>query len=300
MRYLTKTVNRFIDDDCSSLAAALAYYTTFSIAPLLLIVISIVGVIFGLKAVQADIQAQIQGLVGPEAAKQIAAMVESAGKHSSAGPLNAVLGLLALLFGATGAFVQLQSSLNTIWRVKPDPHHGGIRNFIGQRVLSFGMILAIAFLLLVSLVITAAMSAFGDLVAFYLPKWISEMFLIVAGFVVSFAIITALFAAMYKFLPDAVIRWRDVWFGAAITAFLFTIGKFLIGAYLGSSGVASAYGTAGSMVLTVLWIYYSAIVFLVGAEFTEVWSESHSGAVVPKPGAVRVSFCETIHPRRAA
>src|ERR1043165_10195958 len=114
------------------------------------------------------------------------------------------------------------------------------------------------------------------------------MFLIVAGFVVSFAIITALFAAMYKFLPDAVIRWRDVWFGAAITAFLFTIGKFLIGAYLGSSGVASAYGTAGSMVLTVLWIYYSAIVFLIGAEFTEVWSESHSGAVVPKPGAVRV------------
>jgi membrane protein len=300
LRYLTKTVNRFIDDDCTSLAAALAYYTTFSIAPLLLIVISIVGVIFGMKAVQADIQAQVQGLVGPDAAKQIAAMVESAGKHSSAGPLNAALGILALLFGATGAFVQLQSSLNTVWRVKPDPHHGGIRNFIGQRILSFGMILAIAFLLLVSLVITAAMSAFGDLVAFYLPKWISEMFLIVAGFVVSFAIITALFAAMYKFLPDAVIRWRDVWFGAAITAFLFTIGKFLIGAYLGSSGVASAYGTAGSMVLTVLWIYYSAIVFLIGAEFTEVWSESHSGAVVPKPGAVRVSFCETIHPRRAA
>jgi membrane protein len=300
LRYLTKTVNRFIDDDCTSLAAALAYYTTFSIAPLLLIVISIVGVIFGMKAVQADIQAQVQGLVGPDAAKQIAAMVESAGKHSSAGPLNAALGILALLFGATGAFVQLQSSLNTVWRVKPDPHHGGIRNFIGQRILSFGMILAIAFLLLVSLVITAAMSAFGDLVAFYLPKWISEMFLIVAGFVVSFAIITALFAAMYKFLPDAVIRWRDVWFGAAITAFLFTIGKFLIGAYLGSSGVASAYGTAGSMVLTVLWIYYSAIVFLIGAEFTEVWSESHSGVVVPKPGAVRVSFCETIHPRRAA
>jgi membrane protein len=300
LRYLTKTVNRFIDDDCTSLAAALAYYTTFSIAPLLLIVISIVGVIFGMKAVQADIQAQVLGLVGPDAAKQIAAMVESAGKHSSAGPLNAALGILALLFGATGAFVQLQSSLNTVWRVKPDPHHGGIRNFIGQRILSFGMILAIAFLLLVSLVITAAMSAFGDLVAFYLPKWISEMFLIVAGFVVSFAIITALFAAMYKFLPDAVIRWRDVWFGAAITAFLFTIGKFLIGAYLGSSGVASAYGTAGSMVLTVLWIYYSAIVFLIGAEFTEVWSESHSGAVVPKPGAVRVSFCETIHPRRAA
>jgi membrane protein len=293
---ISKTTNNFLDDDCSTMAAALAYYATFSVAPLLLIVIGIVGVVFGHQAVQHDIEAQIEGLIGHDAARQLGAMVQHAGQHSTTGAIGAVLGVLALLFGASGAFAQLQSSLNQVWHVKPDPRTGGIRNFIGHRLLSMGMILAIAFLLLVSLVLDAGLAAFGDLASRYLPSGFSGPLLQALGFVVSLSIIAALFAAMFKLLPDARILWRDVWIGAGITAVLFTAGKFLIGVYLGHSGAATAYGAAGSLVLIVLWIYYSSMIFLFGAEFTYVWSEANSGLVRPKPGAVRVHTQETIHP----
>lgn len=289
-----------MDDDCMTMAAALAYYTTFSIAPLLLIIISIVGLVFGRQAVQHEVQGQIQGLIGSGPASQVGAMVQSAGRHSSTGILSAVLGILALLFGATGALTQLQSSLDRIWHVKPDPRIGGVKNFIGQRILSFGMILAIAFLLLVSLVVSAALSAFGSYAASVLPHAFSGPLLRAIGFLVSLSIIAALFAAMFKFLPDAKIWWADVWIGAAMTSLLFTIGKFLIGIYLGHSGTASTYGAAGSLVLIVLWIYYSSLIFLYGAEFTAVWSEAHSGAVQPKKGAVRVTTEEKLEPHRAA
>jgi len=293
-----KAVNRFLDDDCTTMAAALAYYTTFSIAPLLLIVISIVGLIFGRQAVQHEIQGQIQGLIGQGAAGQVGSMVQSAGEHSSSGVAGTVLGVLALLFGATGAFAQLQSSLNRIWHVKPDPKAGGVKNFIGHRILSLGMILAIAFLLMVSLAVSAALSAFGGIVSAYLPQGFSGALLHALTLAISFAIIAVLFGTMFKVLPDAKIRWRDVWVGATITAFLFTVGKFLIGMYLGRSGTVSAYGAAGSLVLVVLWLYYSSLIFLFGAEFTAAWSESHQGSIEPKPGAVRVE--ETIQPQRAA
>ena len=294
INYLRRAANRFIDDDCMTMAAALAYYTTFSLAPLLLIVIGVVGLAFGRDVVQQEIQRQIQGLVGQGAAKEVAMMVESAGRHSSSSVPSAVVGLIALLLGASGAFSQLQTALNQIWRVKPDPRVGGLKNFLGQRILSFGMIVAFAFLLLVSLAVTAAMSAFGDFIKPYLPAWFSGMMMMAIGFVASFAIVTALFASMYKILPDAVIQWKDVWAGAAITSLLFTAGKFLIGAYLGRSGAADAYGAAGSLVLLVLWVYYSSMVMLVGAEFTEIWSERHSGPVQPKAGAVLVHTHETM------
>jgi membrane protein len=289
-----------MDDDCMTMAAALAYYTTFSIAPLLLIIISIVGLVFGRQAVQHEIQGQIQGLIGPGPASQVGAMVQNAGRHSSTGILGAALGILALLFGATGALTQLQSSLDKIWHVKPDPRVGGVKNFVGQRILSLGMILAIAFLLLVSLAVSAGLSAFGSYAASVLPHAFSGPLLRAIGFIVSLAIIAALFAAMFKFLPDAKIWWTDVWIGAAMTSLLFTIGKFLIGIYLGHSGTASTYGAAGSLVLIVLWIYYSSMIFLYGAEFTAVWSEAHSGAVQPKKGAVRVTTEEKLEPHRAA
>lgn len=294
---LKQTGSRFLDDDCATMGAAIAYYTTFSLAPLLLIVISIVGLVFGRQAVQHEIQTQIQGLIGPGPASEVGSMVQNAGQHSSTGVVGAALGILALLFGATGAFSQLQTSLNQIWHVKPDPRTGGIRNFLAHRILTFGMILAIAFLLVVSLAVSAALSAFGSFVSGFLPQGFSGPLLQAIGFVVSLAVITALFAAMLKWLPDVAIRWRDVWIGAFITALLFTIGKFLIGVYLGHSGAASTYGAAGSLVLIVLWIYYSSLIFLAGAEFTAVWAEARSGPVRPKAGAVRQ---ESAEPRRAA
>jgi membrane protein len=214
--------------------------------------------------------------------------------------VSAALGIIALIAGATGAFGQLQSSLNTIWHVKPDPRVGGVKNFVGHRILSLGMILAIAFLLLVSLAVSAALSAFGGFLSGFLPQGFSGAVLHGVEILVSLGIVAALFAAMFKVLPDAKIRWRDVWIGAFITAILFTVGKFLIGLYLGHSGAATAYGAAGSLVLIVLWINYSSLIFLFGAEFTAVWAETHSGTVQPKPGAVKVVTEEKLSPQQAA
>lgn len=300
LQLVSKAINRFFDDDCTTMAAALAYYTTFSMAPLLLIVIAIVGLIVGRNVVQYQIQGQIQGLIGAGPASQVGAMVQNAGQNRSTGIVSAVLGILALIFGATGAFSQLQTSLNRVWRVKPDPRAGGVKNFIGHRILSLGMILAIAFLLLVSLVVSAALSAFGGYASSSLPRGLSAPLLHGIEFVVSLAIVTALFAAIFKVLPDARIEWRSVWIGAMFTAILFTVGKFLISLYLGHSGAANAYGAAGSFVLILLWIYYSSLIFFLGAELTAVWSEARSGSPRPKPGAVRVDREERIRPDRAA
>lgn len=290
-----KAIGRFMDDDCTTMAAALAYYTTFSIAPLLLIVISIVGLIFGHDAVQHQITAQVEGLIGHGAASQVGAMVQNAGQHNSTGVLGAALGLLALLFGATGAFTQLQSSFNRIWRVKPDPKAGGVKNFLGQRILSLGMILAIAFLLIVSLAVSAALSAFGSVISGYLPKGFSEPLLQLLAQLGSLVVIGLLFGAMFQVLPDAKIRWRDAITGATVTAILFMVGKYLIGLYLGHSSTASAYGAAGSLVLIVLWIYYSSLILLLGAEFTAV----RTGDVQPKPGAIKVLEEATPAPKAA-
>jgi len=300
LQLLSEAITRSMDDDCTTMAAALAYYTTFSIAPLLLIVISIVGLVFGRQAVQHQIQAQLQGLIGQGPASQIGAMVQNAGQHSSTGVVGAVLGIIALVGGATGAFTQLQASLNRVWHVKLDPRSGGVKNFLGQRILSLGMILAIAFLLLVSLLVSAALAAFGSFISSFLPHGFAGPLLMAIGFIVSLAIIAALFAAIFKVLPDVTITWRDVWIGAGITAILFTAGKFLIAIYLGHSGAASSYGAAGSFVLVVLWIYYSAMILLFGAELTALWSDVYSGTVQPKPGAVRVDTEERIQPQRVA
>ena len=303
-RLVSKAIRQFIDDDCTTMAAALAYYTTFSIAPLLLIVISIAGLIFGRQAVQHQIESQIQGLIGQGAASQISGMLKNAAEHSSTGIVGAILGGMALLVGATGSFAQLQASLNQIWHVKPDPRVGGLKNFIGQRILSLSMILTIAFLLLVSLAVNAALAAFEGSISSLLPQGFSHFLLMAASFVLSLAIIAVLFAAMFKVLPDAKIRWRDVSIGAGITAVLFTIGKFLIGIYLGRSGTASAYGAAGSFVLIVLWIYYSSLIVLFGTEFTTAWVESYCGPIQPKRGAVKIHTEEKAirdaEPRRAA
>ena len=291
-KLLSEAVNHFIEDDCATMAAALAYYTTFSITPLLLIVISILGLLFERQTVQHRIQDQIQGLIGQGAANQVEAMLTNASQHSSTGAWSAILGVVALLVGATGAFTQLQSSLNRVWHVKPDPQVGGIKNFIVHRILSSGMMLAFAFLLLVSLVVSAAISTFSSLISGTLPHGLSAALLSAIDIAISIAIITVLFAAMFKVLPDAKIDWRDVWGGAAITSVLFTLGKFGIGMYLAHSGAANVYGAAGSFVLIVLWIYYSSLILLFGAELTAVWAGVHTGDIHPKTGAVRVQIEE--------
>lgn len=259
-------------DGALDLGAALAYYAIFSLAPLLLVVIGVAGLVWGREAVQGQLVSQLQGLVGEQGGQAIQTMIANAGKHGS-GVIATIVGVVTILFGATGVFVQLQTSLDRIWNVEPKPG-GGIWGFVKTRILSLGMVLGIGFLLLVSLVVTTAVSAIGTWATNLLPG--AKVLLEGTTFVLSFALITLLFAMIFKVLPDARIGWRDVWIGAAATALLFTLGKFLIGLYLAKSSVASTYGAAGSLVIVLLWIYYSSQILFLGAEFTQVYA-SHYG-----------------------
>jgi membrane protein len=272
------------EDGALQLGAALSYYTIFSIAPLLLIAIAIAGVAFGREAVEGQLVGQIEGLVGRQGAEAVQTMIANAGKHGQ-GVLPTVLGIATILFGATGVFVQLQDSLNKIWDVKPKPG-GGVKAFLMQRVISFGMVLGIGFLLLVSLIFAAGVAALDEFATGLLPG--AETLIGILGFLVSFALVTLLFAMIYRVLPDVEIAWRDVWVGAGVTALLFTIGKYLIGLYLGNSSVASAYGAAGSLVVVLLWVYYSSQILFLGAEFTQVYATRYGSRIVPSEGAVRV------------
>jgi membrane protein len=272
------------EDGALDLGAALAYYTIFSIAPMLLVVVAVAGWVWGREAVQGQLVSQMQGLLGTQGAEAIQGMIANAGKHGS-GLLATIIGLATTLFGATGVFVQLQNALNRIWDVEPKPG-GGVWGFVRNRLLSFGMLLGIGFLLLVSLVISAAMGS--------IDRWAEslggagQVLARILSFGVSFAVITLLFAMIYKFLPDVKIAWRDVGIGAAVTALLFTIGKFLIGLYLAKSSVASGYGAAGSLVILLLWTYYSAQIVFLGAEFTQVYASRYGSRIEPAENAVPV------------
>jgi membrane protein len=266
------------------LGAALAYYAIFSLAPLLLIVIAVAGLVWGREAVQGQLVGQLQGIVGPQGGEAIQTMIANAGKQGS-GVLATIVGLVTILFGATGVFVQLQSSLDRIWNVEPKPG-GGIWSFVRTRMLSFGMVLGIGFLLLISLVVATAVSAVGAWATGLLPG--AKVLVEGLTFVVSFAMVTLLFAMIYRFLPDVKIAWRDVWIGAAVTALLFTLGKFLIGLYLAKSSVTSTYGAAGSLVLVLLWIYYSSQILFLGAEFTQVYASRYGSNIRPSKHAVPV------------
>lgn len=289
---LLKTAfGEFNRDDCTRMAAALSYYTVFSLPPLLILLLFLAGHVFDPKQVQHALETQIGGLIGSAGADQIRIILENTRLPSARNPMNAVLGGLTLLLGATGAFIELQSDLNLAWEVKPDPKQGGLRSFLLQRVFSFGVVLAIAFLLLVSLAISAALSALGGYVGTLLPGG-STLLLELANTLIAFVVIAALFAGMFKLLPDAVITWRDAGVGALVTAFLFTLGKFLIGFYLGQSNPGSAFGAAGSLAIVFAWVYYSALILFFGAEFTQVWAERQGRPIVPKKGAVRIVNAE--------
>ncbi|MCC6587353.1 MAG: YihY/virulence factor BrkB family protein [Bryobacterales bacterium] len=284
---IKKTVNAFIDDDCPAMAAALAYYTVFSLPPLLAIIVAIAGAVFGAEAVGNAIREQASTMIGQGAADQIQTMMAETNRQTGGAWWKVIGSVVLLLFGATTAFGQLQVALNRTWEVKPDPNAGGIKAFIGKRLLSFGLILVLGFLMLVSLVISAFIAAAGGWLESAMGGALSAPILEAINLVVALAIVTALFAAMFKYLPDAKIEWRTVLFGAFLTAALFVTGKGLLAWYIGASDVGSAYGAAGSLILILVWIYYSSMIVLLGAEFTQQWAERHGKEVEPEEGAMR-------------
>jgi membrane protein len=286
---LKQTLEEFLEDNCMSMAAALAYYTVFSLPPLLLIIVTLAGLFVDPNQAQQAIQQQVGGLVGASGAQQVQTMIESVSQRvQQGGGLTLVLAIGGLLFGATGAFAQLQLTLNRAWQIAPDPESGGIMNFFGKRLLSLGMILGIAFLLLVSLILSAAIASLSGYVGQWLPAGFGAPLLFVVDASVSLFVITLLFAAIFKVLPDARIAWKDVWVGAFGTALLFMVGKLLISLYLGQSNPGAVYGAAGSLALILVWIYYSALIVFLGAEFTQVWARTKGTAIMPDEGAVRV------------
>jgi membrane protein len=270
------------EDKASRLSAALAYYTIFSLAPMLLIIIAVTGLFWQRDVVQSQIMNQIEGLVGAEGRAFVSDLLTSA-SNPARGIFATIVGVITLLFGALGVFNELHNALNTIWDVKeeaPKSFVESIKQVIFSRLLSFTMILGIGFLLLVSLVISAGLSAVQETIGNTIP--VSEIILQIVNLIISIGVITVLFALIFKYLPDAEIAWRDVWLGAFVTSILFSLGKFLIGLYLGNSAVASSFGAAGSLVLLLIWIYYSAQILLFGAEFTQVYANNFGSKIVPE------------------
>ena len=265
------------NDNVPRLGASLAYYTLFAIAPVIIVAIGIAGLVFGPEAVRGQIVHQVDDLIGLEGGRAVQALLQGASNHS-AGVLATVIGSITFLLGATGAFLELQYALNTIWRGAPKAT-AGLRDFLVQRLVSFGLVVAIGFLLMVSLAVSAALAAFSGWLNASVPG-IAFVWMAV-NLVISIAVTTVLFALVYKVLPDVDLDWPDVWTGALMTSVLFAIGKTVIGLYIGHSSTASSYGAAGSVVVLLLWVYYSAQIVLFGAELTRAYTATRRGA--PKP-----------------
>lgn len=269
------------DDDAPSMGAALAYYTLFSIAPLLMIVIAIAGAVFGEQAARGEIMGELSGLLGPDGAQALESMLKAV-KYQRSNPWATAISIGALLVGATTVFAELQDALNRIWRGTPVEPVKGVWAMVRTRLLSLGIILCLGFLSMVSLVFNAAVSALSD----WWQPYIGDIAILgkVADFSVSFGLVTVMFAMLYKWVPAAKVRWRDVWIGAVVTALLFSIGKSAIGYYIGKSGVTSAFGAAASVVVLMVWVYYSAQIFLMGAELTWAYAR-HFGSMKDIPDA---------------
>lgn len=263
---LSQTISSWSDHDAQTLGAALAYYTVLSLAPLLVIAISIAGLVFGQKAVQGDIVYQVSNLVGPSGADAIQSMLAHA-RSPKAGVIATIIGFIVLFVSAAGVFTELRTALNRIWDIKA-PQGSSWWTMIRNEFFSFTMIVGIGFLLLVSLLISAALTGIGKFVGAYLPVGLFQ----VANGIISLAVITLLFAVIYRVVPQRTLPWRGLWIGSFVTALLFTAGKYLLGLYLGKASVGSAYGAAGSLVVLFVWVYYSAQLFLFGAEFTRIYA----------------------------
>jgi membrane protein len=277
-----QTASEWSEDNATRLAAALAFYTVLSIAPLLMLAIAIISLIFGEDAARGQVASELAGIVGPQAGEGIQTVIEHADSPSG-GAIGSIVSVVVLLFGASGVFGELQSALNTIWEVKPKPGLG-LKGFLRARLFSFTMVLSVAFLLLVSLVLSTGLSAVGSFFEHKLPG--GALLWGGVNFLISFAVITGLFGLIFKTVPDVQIAWRDVWPGAALTALLFTVGKLALGLYLGRASVASPYGAAGSIIVLVIWVYYATQILFMGAEFTQVYARSRGAQFTPSKHAV--------------
>jgi membrane protein len=286
---LKQTYNEWKEREPFNNSIIIAYYTIFSLPGLLVIIVNLAGYFFGAEAVTNQISTQIGGLVGGDTAKSIQDMIAKA-SYSEGTTLSTILSVATLLFGATGVFYQLQQILNKMWEVKPKPQKAFLK-LIKDRVFSFGLILVIGFLLLVSLVLSAAVTTVSDWVSSHISEGLVVLF---SGLdiIISVGIVTLLFASIYKFLPDAKIRWRDVWTGAFLTSVLFVIAKFLLGLYFGHSNPGSTYGAAGSIILIMLWVNYAGLILLFGAEFTKVYADTYGTKVQPTEAAVSTKGSE--------
>jgi membrane protein len=279
---ILRTVQDWWQDNCLRLAASLAYYTALSLAPLVLLIVGVVGLVLERQQVAQQLTTQLEGLMGPAGRELITTILTTTSPQE--GALATIMGLVTLFIGATAVFGELQATLNLIWEVQPAPTGGvwaGIWAWLRQRIFSLAIVFALAFLLLVSLVISAALASATAL--FHGPE--QALLSRVLELAVSLLVLTFVFALLYKYVPDAAIGWRDVWLGGLITAVLFTLGKTAIGVYLGQASVGSAYGAAGSLVVLLVWVYYSALILFFGAEFTQAWATRHGG-VAPQPHAI--------------
>jgi membrane protein len=277
-----KTAVAWKEADPFRQSAVIAYYAIFSIPALLVIIIACAGLAFGREAVQGEISSQIGSAMGDDTAKSVEEIIANSSEKKTS-VLAAIISVVTLIIGATGVFAQLQISLNQIWEVKVTAKKMWLKN-LKDRLFSFGLIISIGFLLLISLLLTAALSAFGDWIKAHLPDFMLYVFFLL-NFIISFGIISVLFALMFKILPDAVIRWKDVWIGAMVTSLLFILGKFLLGIYFGKAEPGSAYGAAGSIILIMLWVSYSCMIVFFGAEFTKQYATFYGDKIEPKRGA---------------
>lgn len=280
---LKSTFHQWNERDPFSNSATIAYYTIFSLPGLLVIIINLAGYFFGEEAVTKQISVQVGSMIGSGTAQDVETIVARASENKGS-TLASVIGVITLLFGATGVFYKLQQILNQMWEVKPQPKQKFLK-LLRDRVFSFGLILVVGFLMLISLVISAGLTALRDWVASHLSESLLVIFRII-DLLMSFGIVTLLFAAIYKFLPDARIRWTDVWIGATLTAVLFVIAKYALGIYFGNADPASTYGAAGSIILIMLWVTYAGMILLFGAEFTQVYATRYGNKIEPTEGAV--------------
>lgn len=289
--FIKEVFSNFSDDKVLKFSAALSYYTVFSIAPILTIIISIFANYFGLDAVQGKIFGQINGLVGADAAKQIQDMIGNTHKSGNTF-IASVISVVVLVLGATGIFGEIQDSINSIWGLKSKPK-AGIIKLILNRLISFSLIISMGFIAMVSLVLDAAVAAISELMT-RIPG-AGEYFIIIIKYALNFVILSVMFAVIFKVLPDAKIKWRDVMKGSILTAILFIIGKFAIGLYVSKTNVGSVYGAAGSIVVILVWVYYTAVILYFGAEFTKVYSLKYGSKIMPNHYAVWVNVKEEEH-----
>lgn len=289
--FFGETIREFLEDDCPMMAAAIAYYAMFSLPPLILIVITVTGFVLGdvgggEEAARSHLRNELGRILGDAARDQIFEMVRSV-RERGHGWLATLTTTGLLLLGSTGVMMQLQLALNRVWEIEPSKEGSAIKSLVLKRLLSFGMVMAVAFLLLVSLILSTVLASMVSYVSDSLPGDRSGLLMYVTQSFVTLLVITLLLAMLFRWLPDATIRWSDVWVGALVTAVLFMIGKELLGWYLGSKD-PSSFGTAGTLVLLLMWVYYTSMIVMYGAEFTQVWAKSRGWAIVPEHGAVRV------------